>query len=102
MGGDAVTEARALAARLRELLDEARRRHPAAWGDPDEAARFVDEEGEEAELSAEFVTATMGHVLAGQGRRDEARKVFRAVLAAHPDDAEAQRGLRALDEEQPA
>ena len=63
----------------------------------DEAVTFEDEDGEANVLSPEFATATMGHVLLGQGRGDAAREVFRAVLAKDPDDAEAARGLRLLD-----
>lgn len=59
-------------------------------------ARFTDEDGDDNALSAEFATATMGHVLAAQGRTDEARAVFAAVLARAPDDASAREGLRAL------
>jgi hypothetical protein len=57
---------------------------------------FTDEDGDDNALSAEFATATMGHVLAAQGRTDEARAVFAAVLARAPDDASAREGLRAL------
>lgn len=57
---------------------------------------FTDEDGDDNALSAEFATATMGHVLAAQGRSDEARAVFSAVLARDPDDASAREGLRAL------
>lgn len=60
-------------------------------------ARFTDEDGDDNALPAEFATATMGHVLAAQGRSDEARAVFSAVLARDPDDASAREGLRALD-----
>ncbi len=59
-------------------------------------ARFTDEDGDDNALPAEFATATMGHVLAAQGRTDEARAVFSAVLARDPDDASAREGLRAL------
>jgi len=54
---------------------------------------FLDEEGDERALEAEFSTATMGHVLLGQGRSEEALAVFRAVLARNPDDADAARGI---------
>ncbi len=64
----------------------------------DEAVTFEDEDGEANVLSPEFATATMGHVLLGQGRSDAAREVFRAVLAKDPADAEAARGLRLLGE----
>jgi hypothetical protein len=57
---------------------------------------FTDEDGDDNALSAEFATATMGHVLAAQGRTDEARAVFAAVLARDPADASAGEGLRAL------
>lgn len=57
---------------------------------------FTDEDGDDNALSAEFATATMGHVLAAQGRVDEARAVFAAVLARDPADASADAGLRAL------
>mgnify|MGYP000864622638 CR=1 FL=1 len=91
-----------LAARLRALCDEARA-HVAApvTLEPSDALatpRFVDEEGDTNALPAEFATATMGHVLLGQGRRAEAEHIFRAVLAATPDDAEALRGLARLSE----
>lgn len=58
-------------------------------------ARFTDEDGDDNELSLEFATATMGHVLLGQGRVEEARAVFVAVLARDPDDAAAREGLGA-------
>ncbi len=57
---------------------------------------FRDEEGEASTLSAEFSTATMGHVLLGQGRSEEALAVFRAVLARNPDDDDARRGVSML------
>lgn len=57
---------------------------------------FQDEDGDEQQLPAEFATATMGHILLGQGRSAEALAVFRAVLARSPEDAEALRGLAAL------
>lgn len=57
-----------------------------------EAPTFIDEEGEENTLPLEFATATMGHILLGQGRAREAREIFLAVLARDPDDAEARRG----------
>ena len=59
----------------------------------DEAVTFEDEDGEANELPTEFATATMGHVLLGQGRHDAAREVFRAALAKDPGDLEAARGL---------
>jgi len=65
-------------------------------------ARFTDEDGDDNALPVEFATATMGHVLAAQGRVDEARAVFSAVLARDPDDASAHEGLRALGTEAPA
>jgi len=80
---------RALAARLRALLPE-RAEAPAA------AVTFVDEDGESTELPAEFATATMGHILLGQGRRDAARAVFASVLARTPDDASALHGMTRL------
>jgi hypothetical protein len=64
----------------------------------EEAVTFEDEDGEANVLSPEFATATMGHVLLGQGQRDAAREVFRAVLAKDPGDAEAARGMRLLGE----
>lgn len=64
----------------------------------DEAVTFEDEDGEANVLSPEFATATMGHVLLGQGRRDAAREVFRAALEKDPADAEAARGLALLGE----
>ncbi|MDO9017969.1 MAG: tetratricopeptide repeat protein [Deltaproteobacteria bacterium] len=64
----------------------------------DEAVTFEDEDGEANALSMEFATATMGHVLLGQGRHDAAREVFRAALAKDPGDAEAARGLRMMGE----
>ena len=82
-------DVRALAARLRALLPE-RAEAPAA------AVTLVDEEGESTELPAEFATATMGHILLGQGRRDAARAVFQSVLARAPDDAAALRGMALL------
>lgn len=57
---------------------------------------FRDEEGEASTLAAEFSTATMGHVLLGQGRAEEALAVFRAVLARNPDDDDARRGVSLL------
>ncbi|MBL8602115.1 MAG: tetratricopeptide repeat protein [Myxococcales bacterium] len=65
--------------------------------DPASPPIFRDEDGEEQSLPAEFATAIMGHILLQQGRAAEAAAVFRAVLAQHPDDPEALRGLRALD-----
>lgn len=62
----------------------------------DEAVTFEDEDGEANVLPPEFATATMGHVLLGQGRREAAREVFRAALARDPGDGEAARGLRLL------
>ncbi|MFO0625946.1 MAG: tetratricopeptide repeat protein [Polyangiales bacterium] len=59
-------------------------------------ARFTDEDGDDNALPAEFATATMGHVLAAQGRVDEARAVFAAVLARDPADVSAREGQRAL------
>ena len=64
----------------------------------DEAVTFEDEDGEANELPTEFATATMGHVLLGQGRHDAAREVFRAALAKDPGDLEAARGLRMMGE----
>lgn len=61
-----------------------------------ETPRFLDEEGDENALPLEFATSTMGHVLLGQGRADEARSLFRAVLSRDPADAEALRGLALL------
>lgn len=63
----------------------------------DAIARFTDEDGDDNALPAEFATATMGHVLLGQGREAEARAVFSAVLARDPADAEARRGIALLD-----
>ncbi len=57
---------------------------------------FRDEEGDENELPLEFATATMGHVLIDQGRADDARRIFRAVLARTPGDDDARRGLTRL------
>ncbi len=68
----------------------------AAPSEPEGTPRFLDEEGDENALPLEFATATMGHVLLGQGRPDEARAIFRAVLSRDPDDAEAKRGLASL------
>lgn len=63
----------------------------------DEAiARFTDEDGDDNALPPEFATATMGHVLLGQGREAEARAVFTAVLARDPGEAEARRGIELL------
>ncbi len=59
---------------------------------------FFDEEGDENALPLEFATSTMGHILLGQGRPEEARAIFRAVLDRDPADAEARRGLDALGE----
>lgn len=59
----------------------------------DAIARFTDEDGDDNALPLEFATATMGHVLLGQGRPDEARAVFAAVLAKDPLDASALRGM---------
>lgn len=70
----------------------------AAPSAPESTPRFLDEEGDENALPLEFATATMGHVLIGQGRPDEARAIFRAVLSRDPDDAEAKRGLASLGE----
>ena len=64
----------------------------------DEAVTFEDEDGEANMLSPEFATATMGHVLLGQGQRDAAREVFRTVLAKDPHDSEARRGMGLLGE----
>lgn len=85
-------EVRALAARLRAIV---------AGGDGGApgAVTFVDEEGESNELPAEFATATMGHILLGQGRRDEARTVFEAVLARDPHDEPARLGMTLLTED---
>lgn len=63
----------------------------------DAIARFTDEDGDDNALPAEFATATMGHVLLGQGREAEARAVFAAVLSRDPADAEARRGLDLID-----
>lgn len=83
-------EVRALAARLRAIV---------AGGDgAPGAVTFVDEEGESNELPAEFATATMGHILLGQGRRDEARAVFETALARDPHDESARRGMALLTE----
>lgn len=57
-----------------------------------ETPTFIDEEGEENTLPLEFATATMGHILLGQGRAKEAREIFLAVLARDPNDADARRG----------
>ncbi len=59
---------------------------------------FLDEEGDENALPLEFATSTMGHILLGQSRPDEARAIFRAVLDRDPSDAEARRGLELLGE----
>lgn len=83
-------EVRTLAARLRALLDESNLRH--------EAVTFVDEEGETNALSEEFTTASMGHILLGQGRRDEARAVFHAALERDPHDESARLGMTLLSE----
>ena len=82
-------EVRALAARLRALLGDAPRA---------EAVTFVDEEGDANALPAEFTTATMGHILLGQGRRDEARAVFHAALERDPHDESARLGMTLLSE----
>lgn len=66
--------------------------------DDHDGPQFLDEEGEVNTLPTEFATATMGHVLLGQGRTDDARAIFRAVLERDPDDAEATRGLTLLGE----
>lgn len=84
-------EVRSLAARLRALTGAAER--------PADAVTFVDEEGESNELPAEFATATMGHILLGQGRRDEARAVFEAVLARQPEESSALLGMTLLTED---
>lgn len=63
----------------------------------DAIARFTDEDGDDNALPAEFATATMGHVLLGQGRLAEARAVFAAVLTRDPADAEARRGIDVID-----
>ncbi|MDB4928358.1 MAG: hypothetical protein JWM10_842, partial [Myxococcaceae bacterium] len=68
-------------------------------GSNDDAVTFEDEDGEANTLPAEFATATMGHVLLGQGRRDAAREVFHTALAKDPGDAEAARGLRLLGDD---
>jgi hypothetical protein len=72
---------------------------PTASAPPDaldvdlDAPTFHDEEGEAQTLAVEFSTATMGHVLLGQGRPEEALAVFRSVLARNPDDDDARRGI---------
>lgn len=62
----------------------------------DAIARFTDEDGDDNALDPAFATATMGHVLLGQGRDAEARAVFAAVLARDPNDAQALRGVSLL------
>ncbi len=124
-----VDSLRTLTHRLRRLLDDAHQRFPDhvaparaarapvalpterapragadAWRPidliaPPTAPTFTDEEGDENELPAEFATSTMGQVLLAQGRHDEARAVFRAVLARNQHDAEARAGLLALGED---
>lgn len=123
---DPLDALRALTTKMRGLLDDARARYPQEipWVSasrptldaPAEAAprtggdayqphdpegplagpSFVDEEGEENALPLEFATATMGHVLLGQAKPDEARAIFQAVLARTPDDEDALRGMRLL------
>lgn len=69
---------------------------PPALDDLDDALdtpTFHDEEGQAQTLAVEFSTATMGHVLLGQGRPEEALAVFRLVLARNPDDDDARRGI---------
>lgn len=66
----------------------------------DAIARFTDEDGDDNALPLEFATATMGHVLLGQGRPGEARAVFTAVLARDPADEAALRGISLLNESQ--
>lgn len=66
----------------------------------DAIARFTDEDGDDNALPLEFATATMGHVLLGQGRPGEARAVFAAVLARDPADEAALRGISLLNETQ--
>ena len=56
------------------------------------AVTFVDEEGRSDKLPAEFATATMGHILLGQGRRDEARTVFKRCWRATLHDEPARSG----------
>lgn len=68
----------------------------------DATPSFVDEEGEENALPLEFATATMGHVLLGQAKPDEARAIFQAVLARTPDDEDALRGMSLLGPVAPA
>jgi len=73
------------------------RKHSAPQNTPRPAPlTFRDEEGDVTELPLEFATATMGHLLLDQGRPDDARRVFRAVLARNPGDTEALRGLSRL------
>lgn len=69
---------------------------PPALDDLDDALdtpTFHDEEGQAQTLAVEFSTATMGHVLLGQGRPEEALAVFRLVLARNPHDDDARRGI---------
>jgi predicted negative regulator of RcsB-dependent stress response len=85
-------QVRTLAARLRTLI--------AASGPSSiNAVTFIDEDGESNTLAMEFATATMGHILLGQGRRDEARAVFEAVLARDAHDESARLGMTLLREE---
>ncbi|MEZ4406734.1 MAG: DUF4912 domain-containing protein [Polyangiales bacterium] len=68
----------------------------------DDAPTFTDEDGDDATLPSEFATATMGHILLAQGKREEALSLFRAVLARAPSDAEALRGMALLEERTPS
>lgn len=85
-------QVRALAARLRALLT-------APSSHSTEAVTFVDEDGESNILATEFATATMGHILLGQGRRHEARAVFEAVLARDAHDEAARLGMTLLQDD---
>jgi hypothetical protein len=75
---------------------------PEAPRAPEATPSFVDEEGEENALPLEFATATMGHVLLGQAKPDEARAIFLAVLSRTPDDEDALRGMGLLGPAAPA
>lgn len=68
----------------------------------EDAPTFTDEDGDDATLPSEFATATMGHILLAQGKREEALSLFRAVLARAPSDAEALRGMALLEERTPS
>ena len=68
----------------------------------EDAPTFTDEDGDDATLPSEFATATMGHILLAQGKREEALSLFRAVLSRDPADAEALRGMALLEERTPS